>query len=137
MNQLGAFFRNLFRNLQYRTAQFMQGRYGMDKLNIAILLLSLLVSILSSLMRGALSCLILAALSYALMILAIFRCLSRNTYRRYNENSRYLLFVNCLKDRQHRYFRCPKCRQMARVPRGKGKISISCPRCGEKFVRKS
>ena len=42
-----------------------------------------------------------------------------------------------LKDRQHRYFDCPKCHQMVRVPRGKGKISITCPRCREKFVKKT
>ena len=42
-----------------------------------------------------------------------------------------------LKDRQHRYYKCPKCRQSVRVPRGKGKISITCPRCREKFIRKT
>jgi len=45
--------------------------------------------------------------------------------------------VDRIKDREHRYFDCPKCRQMVRVPRGKGKISITCPKCREKFVRKS
>ena len=137
MNQVGNFFRNLFRNLQYSLTRFMTGRYGMDKLNIAILVLSLLVSILSSLTRSSVICLLFAILSYGLMIWAIFRCFSRNTYRRYQENSRYLLLCTRLKDRRHRYYRCPKCHQMTRVPRGKGKISISCPRCGEKFVRKS
>ena len=76
-------------------------------------------------------------LSYALMIWAIFRALSRNTYKRYQENRTFLLFFDRLKDRNNRYFDCPKCRQTVRVPRGKGKISITCPRCKEKFVRKT
>ena len=47
------------------------------------------------------------------------------------------LIFDRLKDRQHRYFACPKCRQTVRVPRGKGKISITCPKCREKFIRKT
>ena len=76
-------------------------------------------------------------LSYVLMIWAICRSLSRNTYKRYQENRKFMQFFDRLKDRQHRYFDCPKCRQMGRVPRGKGKISITCPRCKEKFVKKT
>ena len=81
--------------------------------------------------------LILWALSYGMMIWAIFRCLSRNTYKRYQENRKYLQLLDRVKDREHRYFDCPKCHQRVRVPRGKGKISISCPRCKEKFVRQT
>ena len=77
------------------------------------------------------------ALSYALMFWAIFRALSRNTYKRYQENRKFLLIFDRLKDRNNRYFDCPKCRQTVRVPRGKGKISITCPRCKEKFIRKT
>ena len=93
--------------------------------------------ILSSILGGFLLKVILWALSYGLMIWAIFRCLSRNTYKRYQENRRYLQLLDRVKDRQHRYYDCPKCRQRVRVPRGKGKISITCPRCKEKFVRKT
>lgn len=70
------------------------------------------------------------------MIWAICRALSRNTYKRYQENRKFLQFFTRLKDRQNRYFDCPKCRQLVRVPRGKGKIAITCPRCKEKFIRK-
>ena len=55
-------------------------------------------------------------------------------YRRFMEG-RY--GTDRLKDREHRYFDCPKCRQLVRVPRGKGKIAITCPRCREKFVKKT
>ena len=81
--------------------------------------------------------LLLVLLSYGLMIWAISRSLSRNTYRRYQENRRFLQAINRVKDRQNCYFDCPKCRQTVRVPRGKGKISITCPRCHEKFVKKT
>ena len=81
--------------------------------------------------------LLLVVLSYGLMIWAIWRTLSRNTYKRYQENRKFLQVINRLKDRHNRYFDCPKCRQMVRVPRGKGKISITCPRCHEKFIRKT
>ena len=42
-----------------------------------------------------------------------------------------------LKDRQNRYYTCPRCRQTVRVPRGKGKIAITCPRCKERFIKKT
>ena len=117
--------------------RFMEGRYGNDKLNMAILIAGVVTSLLSSFLPGALLKTALWALSYGLMIWAIFRCLSRNTYKRYQENRKYLQLLDRVKDREHRYYDCPKCRQRVRVPRGKGKISITCPRCKEKFVKKT
>ena len=130
-------FRGFLSKLAMYLRRFMEGRYGNDKLNMAILLTGVVMSILSSILGGFLLKLILWALSYGMMIWAIFRCLSRNTYKRYQENRKYLQLLDRVKDREHRYFDCPKCRQRVRVPRGKGKISISCPRCKEKFVRKT
>ena len=116
---------------------FMSGRYGMDKLNMAILWAGVICSLLSAMIRVQPVNLIFWVLSYVLMILSIFRILSRNTYKRYQENRKFLQIFDRLKDRQHRYFDCPKCRQTVRVPRGKGKIAITCPRCKEKFVKKT
>ena len=116
---------------------FMSGRYGSDRLNMVILCAGLVASILSSLFRNLNARMIFLVLSYALMIWAIFRALSRNTYKRYQEHRRFLLIFDRLKHRNNRYFNCPKCRQTVRVPRGKGKISITCPRCREKFIRKT
>ena len=117
--------------------RFMMGRYGTDKLNIATLTAGVVVCFLGMFAPSALLGLIFTALSYGLMFLAIYRCFSRNTYQRYRENSRYLRFLERLKDRQHRYFTCPRCRQPVRVPRGKGKIAITCPKCKEKFIKKT
>ncbi|MDY4582231.1 MAG: hypothetical protein SPD81_05195 [Candidatus Faecousia sp.] len=115
----------------------MAGRYGTDRLNMVILGAGLLASLVSMWCSQPLVNMIFFLLSYGLMFWAIFRTLSRNTYRRYEENRKFWQLFDRLKDRQHRYFECPKCRQMVRVPRGKGKISITCPRCREKFIRKS
>lgn len=117
--------------------QFMQGRYGTDKLNMVILGAGLAVSIINIFIKLPLLNLILTLVSYALMGWAIFRCLSRNTYKRYRENRKYLMFLQRFKDKEHRYYDCPRCRQQIRVPKGKGKISITCPKCKEKFIKKT
>ena len=117
--------------------RFMAGRYGTDKLNMYILGAGVAVCVLTVLLPWALADLILTVLSYGLMFWAIFRMLSRNTYRRYQENRRFLLWLERIKDRDHKYFHCPKCRQPVRLPKGKGKIAITCPKCGEKFIRKT
>ena len=117
--------------------RFMTGRYGTDKLNTYILGLGLCLCLVSMFISSVIANLILTTLSYALMIWAISRTFSRKTYKRYQENRRFLMFLDRLKDREHRYFRCPKCRQSVRVPRGKGKIAITCPKCKEKFTKKT
>jgi uncharacterized paraquat-inducible protein A len=123
--------------MAYSLRRFMEGRYGTDKLNSAILGAALVMVILAVFIRNPLLNLILHGISYALMFWSIFRTLSRNTYKRYQENRTFLKMVDRFRDRDHRYFECPKCRQTVRVPRGKGKIAITCPRCREKFVKKS
>ena len=117
--------------------RFMMGRYGTDKLNMYILGLGLALCLISLFIPLAVLRLVLTTASYGLMIWAICRTFSRKTYKRYRENRWFLMQLNRLKDRQHRYFTCPKCRQSVRVPRGKGKIMITCPKCKEKFSAKS
>ena len=117
--------------------RFMEGRYGTDKLNIAILLLGLGLSVLSFLIILPFTKILLCLASYILMGIAIFRCLSRNIYKRYRENLRFLMLLDRFKDKEHRYFICPKSRQPVRVPKRKGKISITCPKCSEKFIKKT
>ena len=137
MNGIGNWFRQFMMKLSVALRNFMAGRYGTDRLNMVILCAGLVASLLSVWIKAAPFNLIFWVLSYGLMIWAIARSLSRNTYKRYQENRRFLQIFDRLKDRDHRYFDCPKCRQMVRVPRGKGKIAITCPRCREKFVKKT
>ena len=117
--------------------RFMAGRYGTDKLNTLILGVGLVLCLASIFVPLVPVRLILVWGSYLFMGIAIFRCLSRNTYKRYQENRRYLALRSRMKDKNHRYFRCPKCRQQIRVPKGKGKIAITCPKCKEKFIKKT
>ena len=124
-------------NLGQGFRRFMAGRYGTDRLNMTILITGVVISLIGAFIRLPVLNLLTTFVSYGLMFWAIFRSFSRNTYRRYEENRRFLQFFDALKDRDHRYFDCPKCRQRVRVPRGKGKIAITCPKCREKFVRKT
>ena len=127
--------RKFFANLRIALGRFMQGRYGMDRLNSALLWISVALSIISMFLgvRGV----VLTLISYALMGFAIFRALSHNTYKRYRENRWFLLQMDRIKDRSHKYFSCPKCHQSVRVPKGKGKIAITCPKCKEKFIKRT
>ena len=130
-------FQQFLYRLRAGIRQFMTGRYGTDKLSLTLLVVAMVLSILSSFMGTSLLNPVLTLLSYVLMFWALFRVFSRKTYARYEENRKFLRFFDQLKDRTHRYFSCPKCRQTVRVPRGKGKISITCPKCKEKFVKKT
>ena len=135
MNGFGNWLRNVSYKLRIALQRFMAGRYGTDKLNMAILCTGLAFSLLASFLPGAAIKLLFTVISYGFMIVAIFRTLSRNIYKRYEENRKFLVFFQQLKDKEHRYYTCPRCHQQVRVPRGKGKISITCPKCREKFIK--
>lgn len=137
MSGFGNWLRSLGAKISGGLRRFMMGRYGTDKLNMAILGAGVIICLISMFIRLPLVNLILTAMSYVLMGWAIFRTLSRNTYKRYQENRRYLAFLQKIKDREHRYYDCPRCHQQVRVPRGKGKIAITCPKCREKFIKKT
>lgn len=128
--------KNLLFKLRTWMDRFMQGRYGMDRLSSVLLWVSVALAVVSMFLPGPVG-LILTLLSYVLMGIAVFRALSHNTYKRYRENRRFLSHWDRLKDREHRYYSCPKCRQSVRVPKGKGKIAITCPKCKEKFIKKT
>lgn len=136
MNGIGSWLRQLGLKVKMFLYRFMAGRYGTDKLNSVILWGGVICLLASMFLEGWLS-FILWILAYGCMIWALFRSFSRNTYKRYQENRRFLNFLERLKDRDHRYFSCPSCKQQVRVPKGKGKIAISCPKCREKFIKKT
>ncbi len=123
----------MFHKLGEKFRQFMYGRYGSDKLNLFLLGLGVALCLLSSFSRLY----FLGIFAYIPLIWAIFRMYSRNIYKRQRENRQFLQFFTRLRDRQNRYFACPRCRQRVRVPRGKGKIVIKCPSCGERFAKKT
>ena len=137
MNGQGGWFRRMGYKLKMGLARFMSGRYGTDKLNSVLLWSGLILCLVSMFVPVGWANLALTAVSYVFLGVALWRCFSRNTYKRYQENRRFLFLIQKVKDREHRYFSCPKCRQSVRVPKGKGKIAISCPKCREKFVKKT
>lgn len=124
MKKIGQWFRN-----------FMAGRYGTDKLNMTLLWTAVIVMVISLFFPSIQW--LLSIVYYGLMIVALWRCFSRNTYKRYQENRKFQATLDRIADRKHRYFNCPVCRQTVRVPRGKGKIAITCPKCQNRFVKKS
>lgn len=136
MNGIGGWFHRLGAKINAGLRNFMVGRYGTDKLNMALLCAGLVLCVIS-VFAGSWVKFVTWLLSYVLLFWVIFRTLSRNTYKRYQENRKFQLLITRIKDREHRYYACPRCRQSVRVPRGKGKISITCPKCKEKFVKKT
>lgn len=130
-------FQNMMSKISASLRHFMMGRYGTDKLNTFLLGTAVVLCLVSFFIPWVAVQGILSLATYALMIWALFRCFSRNTYKRYEENRRFLRRLDRIKDRSHRYFDCPRCHQTVRVPKGKGKICITCPKCQERFERKS
>lgn len=130
--------------------KFMQGRYGADALYRTLLIAAVLCSLCSVLLQKNIS--ISSLFSAASMLLigwAIFRCLSKNIEKRYLENLYYLEWLGSVrrhirfrkeKHRQrkdYKFFVCPTCRTNLRVPKGKGKVNITCSKCGTRFQGKT
>ena len=125
-------------------ARFMYGRYGGDQLNL--FLLGLYVALYLVYMVTHLA--VFSWLSLALIVVALYRMLSRNPQRRRAENAKFMTVAGPVirwfhlhrtmhRDKEHRYFKCPNCGQQLRVPKGKGKITVTCRSCGASFEEKS
>ena len=131
--------------MKEKMRSFMAGRYGTDQLGRFTMGVSAACLILYMFLHWS----ILYLITMAGLIWYYVRAFSRNHSKRYEENLRFLQVKNRLLARftsvrsqweQRKYYRfysCPKCHQKVRVPRGHGKISITCPKCREEFIRKS
>ena len=130
------------RNFLHR---FMIGRYGPDHLSIAMIILAFILSLLNAILWHA----PLLYISYFVFGLTIYRMLSRNIERRRAENDKFIRYwwpirskikriIQKIKDkRKYVYYRCPTCKTRLRVPKGKGKIRITCPKCWEWLISES
>ena len=138
-------------NIRNALIRFMYGRNGMDHLNQALirfyLLLWLLSMLLSALKLEKVSA-VLNVLMSVLMLYIFFRMLSKNLYKRRDENQRWISWWWGVKnrasaaktrhaDKDHKYFSCKNCQTICRVPAGKGKIVITCPKCGAQIHAKT
>lgn len=141
-----------FEKLRNGMARFMYGRNGADALNWAILILYLAVVLLRALVVSQTTSIavyaFLNALTLVLALVYIVRAFSRNLDKRRAENARFLQWWSPKKrsvqnwnfrrrDRAHRYIRCKHCGTWLRLPRGKGKIEVTCPKCREKRVTRT
>ena len=126
----------MFRRLGDWFRNFMIGRYGSDQLNKWLLITGLVLMLVGTIAGRKVAWMAnLSLLAYVPLIWCIFRIYSRNIEARRRENAAVVRFLDHLKDREHRYYRCPRCRQTVRVPRGRGKINIRCPKCGNQFIK--
>ncbi len=126
-------------------ARFMSGRYGVDNLGSTMLWTGVVMSLVGSLTQTS----ALTIVADVLLIVMLVRMLSKDRYKRQHENQVYLQktekvrravseWANRVKNsKKYRYFTCPQCKKRLRVPRGVGKITITCKGCGNKFDKKA
>ncbi len=130
--------------------RFMQGRYGVDQyarftMGVALVLIILAIFVRGGSPAGA----VLDTAGLLVIVYTYYRIFSRDIQRRYAENQKYLNVTgkvrmrfsrekNIMEQRKtYHIYTCPGCRQKIRIPKGKGKIEIDCPKCHTKFVKKS
>ncbi|MDO5337762.1 MAG: hypothetical protein Q4E89_09985 [Eubacteriales bacterium] len=135
--------------MREKIIRFMQGRHGVDQFAKFTMGAALVCLVLSVLFRIRMVTLILDYTGLVLLGYTYFRVFSRNLQRRREENQKYLQKTDKIRTRltrekrmmeqrkDYHIYKCPECQQKIRIPRGKGKIEISCPKCGKKFIKRS
>lgn len=125
--------------------KFMYGRYGVDQLGLQLLVIYFIVLAFGMLLDQSW----IKYIAYALLGYCFYRILSKKTYKRSAENTKYLQMIypyqqwwakkkNRFQNRKvYKYFKCPNCKQELRVPKGKGNLTITCPKCRTQFDKKS
>lgn len=131
--------------MREKLQRFMIGRYGFDELSKVCMGFTIFLMILSMFTRSS----VIYLLSLVLLVYSYCRAFSKNISKRQQENQRYrnlrydsVVKWNKFKTRQaqkktHCFFKCPQCKQTVRVPKGRGKICITCPKCQTEFIKKS
>ncbi len=132
--------------MKERFLQFMYGRYGLDPFSKFLLIAGLVLLFVSGLFEHGE---ILYLFSLVLLVYSYFRIFSKNHTKRYAENQAYLKYTagfrkkwmslksNFVQRKDYHIYKCPSCGQKIRIPRGKGKIEIRCPKCSTHFIKKS
>ena len=125
--------------------RFMYGRYGFDALSNFLLIISFILYLILLILGLD----IFIFVPFVIIVYTYFRCFSRNIQKRFNENLKFKSFFKPLtyfftlskrkfKDRKtHKYFKCPRCKQYLRVPKNKGKLQATCPKCKQEMIVKS
>lgn len=135
--------KNWLQNLNRRFETMMIGRYGTDELSRTLLWAGIILMLVCCFVKVP----FLYPLSWVLVIYAYFRSFSKNIIKRSRERDKFMrstakirskfsMLKRRWKDRKtHNYYRCPKCKTMIRVPKGKGKIAITCPKCRNEIIK--
>ncbi|MDD2979435.1 MAG: hypothetical protein PHN80_05630 [Hespellia sp.] len=135
--------------MKEKLMRFMQGRYGVDSLSKFLLVIGVAAVVLSSFTGGNIAGRIIYIIGWVAIILTYFRMFSKNYTKRSAENQTYLnktYKIRCWFAKQknlisqrkvYHIYKCPNCKQKIRVPKGKGRIEISCPKCRTSFIKKS
>ena len=142
-----------FARVRDAMARFMYGRNGVDQLNIGMLWVSIVADLLGTILMRQQNGLAYVGLvlyygSVVLWVLVLFRMFSRNLYKRQAENQKWLQARSRRRgaasaakarraDKEHKYFTCKRCKTICRVPVGKGKVIITCPKCGAEIHGKT
>lgn len=125
--------------------RWMYGRHGSDEFSFGLIALYFILTLIGTLFSSGLICF----LAYIPGFYAIFRVLSKDHTKRTAENAIFLQYFNPVKrklmrksnqwkDRKtYKYYKCKSCGQTIRVPKGKGKIQITCPKCKFDFIKKT
>ncbi len=136
--------KKLFRNIQTGVDRFMYGRNGQDEFGIAVYLVGFILYFAGLIVKNSYC----TALAFPFFCYGLFRAFSKNTVKRSRENLAFCSLLhrpkrrlNMMKlqwknRRTHKYYLC-RCGQIIRVPKGKHKIEIRCPKCGRRFVRRT
>ena len=138
----------VFQKIGNALTRFMYGRNGVDQLNQAALWLYLILCVVrmiaAAAFKSAMAVRVLDFFTLFLSIVILFRMFSKNLPRRRGENqawlsvkSRWAGARSRRADKTHKYFTCKNCGTICRVPAGKGRIEITCPKCGEKIQAKT
>lgn len=130
--------RNFWDKLKWKLQAFMRGRNGSDELNRVIVYGALIIYIISLLTNS----MVLYYIGFILMIYAMYRMLSRNLYVRREENRKFVTWlettrVKMSQRKDYKIFKCKGCGRNIRVPRGKGKVEVTCPMCGSKTIHRT
>lgn len=137
--------RNFLMRLSYTFNRFMMGKYGVDRLSRDIVLASVIFNILSSFLRIPL----FYYIGTVLLLWAVFRVFSKNIQKRRAELYKYTELIQKLKKKiqfkkdlremkkTHRLYKCKNCKTILRVPKGVGKIKITCAKCKTTMIKKA
>ncbi len=130
--------RNFLEKLSWKLQSFMRGRNGVDELNRVLTYVLLAMYIISLFTNWA----ILYYISFFGFIYVMYRMLSKNLYARREENRKFVTYMETTKikfeqRKDYKIFKCKGCGRNIRVPRGKGKIEVTCPMCGRKTIHRT